>query len=234
MSSNNQDSLDQAEMLRKRMEENHLIVENKHNEPIDVSKLPPRSEVHRQKDEKKPKKKVRFPIVRFLALIFIIIVCLIPVYHLYWQNDVEETQTQSLENSNVDIVEMKNNEPAVPEVKDEYEFADPIEEKTTDDSKPEPMTEVKITENDAQSKVDDVIVAPSVDASSGQQSAPVQAVEDSFLIHVVKPNETLYRISMKYFKSRSGEAILISANRLDANGTIFAGQRLKIPIKQSK
>lgn len=238
MSSNNQESMDQAEILRKRMEENNLVVENKTNEMIDTSMLPPRSEVHRQKEDKKTKIRIRYPIVRFLALVFIVIVCLIPVYHLYWQDDVEQTNSEPSEKSNVDVVEMKNNEPEVPEVKDEYEFAPPKEEQVPENTEVDRVSEDGNSANSQDIKEDIIKNDASTNAeagvSNGQPSVPVQANEETYIIHVVKPSETLYRISMTYFKSRNGEAVIKNANGLDANGTVFAGQRLKIPIKQSK
>ncbi|WP_017755618.1 LysM peptidoglycan-binding domain-containing protein [Calidifontibacillus oryziterrae] len=231
MSSKNQDSFDQAEALRKRMEDNHLIVENKQNEMIDVSKLPPRSEVHRHKEDKKTKIRIRYPIVRFLALVFILIVCFIPIYHLYWENDFEETKSEPLDNSIVDVVEMENTEPVEPEVKDEYEFAPEKDENTPDIFEPKnqiesetPTKELSVNHDDQQGS-----------KRTEETSESVQPADDtSYIIHTVKPGETLYRISMNYFHNRNGEAIIKKANGLDANGTVYSGQKLKIPVTEKK
>lgn len=58
---------DQAEVLRK-------LVEKQNSEIIPG--LPPRSEVHKRKKNKKMTMKIKFPIVRLLLILFFIIVIL--------------------------------------------------------------------------------------------------------------------------------------------------------------
>lgn len=220
----NHDSLDQAEILRKRMEENQS--EN--------SGLPPRSEVHRNKD-KKVKYRFRFPLIRLLALAFILIVCIVASYNL-WKDHIQLTNARETENkaqseSNIDVVEMKDTavedtesvdkvvkdkekvEEQVEKVQDEIEVAQPTE------TIPAPIeaTAVQVKE-----------------ATPVQDTVPEQAYTNQtgkVLHHKVKAGETLYRISMKYYKSRAGEEIIKKANGLDANGIVVTGQILKIPLK---
>jgi type IV pilus assembly protein PilO len=52
-----------------------------------------------------------------------------------------------------------------------------------------------------------------------------------FIEHKVKPGETLYRISQKYYNDRSGERLIIEYNNLEDN-TVYTGQVLKIPIEK--
>ncbi|MFE7092823.1 LysM peptidoglycan-binding domain-containing protein, partial [Bacillus velezensis] len=47
--------------------------------------------------------------------------------------------------------------------------------------------------------------------------------------HTVQPKETLYRISMKYYKSRAGEEKIRSYNGLNGND-VYTGQVLNIPL----
>lgn len=62
---------DQAEKLRE-------LVKNQEDTEINsVSSLPPRSEVHKQKKNKKVTFKIKFPIVRLLLILFFIIVILV-------------------------------------------------------------------------------------------------------------------------------------------------------------
>lgn len=51
--------------------------------------------------------------------------------------------------------------------------------------------------------------------------------------HTVQPGETLFRISMKYYHSRKGEAIIRKANNLEGN-KVYAGQVLTIPLSQAE
>lgn len=65
---------DQAEQLRKRMqqEENDGAKLNETDDPFDVSKLPPRSAVHKGK-KKQPKHKLKYPLIRLLVFFFILL-----------------------------------------------------------------------------------------------------------------------------------------------------------------
>ncbi|MTH52207.1 LysM peptidoglycan-binding domain-containing protein [Bacillus mangrovi] len=49
--------------------------------------------------------------------------------------------------------------------------------------------------------------------------------------HIVKPEENLFRISLKYYKSREGEAIIKEYNHLQEN-EVYTGQVLEIPLRQ--
>lgn len=215
--SSKQDSYDQAEKLRKRMEKNHLILEEKEGSVTNASKLPPRSEVHRNKDDKKIKIRIRYPIVRLLVLIFIVLVTIIPGYY-YWNDNVQPVDTDqnsnnATNNNNVDVIEMQNKQPLV---EDEFVIANPEDEESDEIA----TTEEEAEKNDQKNVVDDT-----------ESSESIQSPKEQFIIHRVKPGETLYRVSMKYFKSREGEELIKKANHLDENGTIYSGQRLKIPVQ---
>jgi len=245
--SSNHDSFDQAEALRKQMEETQTAL-------IESSPLPPRSEVHRNKEKKKTKIRIRYPLVRLLALIFVLIVFLVASYNL-WKGNVQLTnaskdQATTKNNSNIDVFEMKNksadseNTTSV-EVDFEKEQAQPEYDKLAEETKnvspdgqanqsavPQGDTpSPEITDNTQ--KIPSAQGSPSVNVQQSSNAAPVQAQkpEQKYLYHRVKAGETLYRISMRYFKSRAGEEIIKRANGLDANGTVMAGQTLKIPIK---
>ncbi len=63
-----------------------------------------------------------------------------------------------------------------------------------------------------------------------QQSEPVQDTEAKRIVqHTVQKKETLYRISMKYYKSRSGEEKIRAYNHLNGND-VYTGQILDIPL----
>ncbi|MFS3913851.1 LysM peptidoglycan-binding domain-containing protein [Bacillus australimaris] len=58
-----------------------------------------------------------------------------------------------------------------------------------------------------------------------QEEKPVRVVQ-----HTVGPEENLYRISMKYYKNRSGEEKIRAYNHLKGN-SVYSGQVLNIPLE---
>lgn len=213
----NHDSIDQAEILRKQMEKNISS---------ETAPLPSRSEVHRKKD-KKVKLRFRFPLIRLLALAFILIVCIVASYnlwkdHIQLTNASEASEIVAKKDSNIDVIEMKD---------------------AVEAEKAEGIVEEKVEQVQDESKIAqhaETIPAPVEKTTSEVQATPVQDTQTEqaktgqvgkVLHHKVKSGETLYRISMKYYKSRAGEEIIKKTNGLDANGTVMTGQILKIPIK---
>ncbi|MFD1736029.1 LysM peptidoglycan-binding domain-containing protein [Bacillus salitolerans] len=68
-------------------------------------------------------------------------------------------------------------------------------------------------------------------SETNQATEPTSQIENYTLIrHVVQPGETLFRISLKYYKDRSGEQIIKEWNNLTGD-QVNAGQVLNIPIK---
>ncbi|WP_026673220.1 hypothetical protein [Alkalihalobacterium bogoriense] len=68
---------DQAEELRKQVDEWN---QTNHEPDIDVSTLPPRSEVHKRKSKNQSNKKaVRFPLIELLLFLFLLIIIFILV-----------------------------------------------------------------------------------------------------------------------------------------------------------
>ncbi|MEH7805826.1 helix-turn-helix domain-containing protein [Bacillus pumilus] len=64
-----------------------------------------------------------------------------------------------------------------------------------------------------------------VEEKKKQEEKPVRVVQ-----HTVGPEENLYRISMKYYKSRSGEEKIKAYNHLNGN-SVYSGQVLNIPLE---
>nr|MDH3153997.1 LysM peptidoglycan-binding domain-containing protein [Bacillus licheniformis] len=67
--------------------------------------------------------------------------------------------------------------------------------------------------------------------ANAPQTPPVQQAPrpKKVLKHTVGEKETLFRISMKYYKNRSGEEKIRNYNQLSGNN-VYAGQVLDIPI----
>ncbi|WP_057914340.1 LysM peptidoglycan-binding domain-containing protein [Peribacillus muralis] len=68
-------------------------------------------------------------------------------------------------------------------------------------------------------------------AAQNVQAAKPDSDEYKVLLHTVKAQETLFRISMNYYKSQEGIALIREWNGLNGN-EISNGQVLKIPIKK--
>ncbi|MCY9004773.1 LysM peptidoglycan-binding domain-containing protein, partial [Peribacillus frigoritolerans] len=63
------------------------------------------------------------------------------------------------------------------------------------------------------------------------QAAKSDKEEYKVVLHTVQGEETLFRISMNYYKSQEGIALIREWNGLNGN-EISRGQVLKIPIKK--
>ncbi|HHY71652.1 MAG TPA: LysM peptidoglycan-binding domain-containing protein [Bacillus bacterium] len=235
----NHDFDDQAEGLRKRMENNQQIIEEKQNESTEivVSELPSRSEVHSKKEKKKTKIRIRFPLIRLLALIFIIIVCLVATYNLWKDNvqltnlSVAETRQGDKGNSNIDVVEMKDHEV---NFQNEVEVVEPNED-VSNGTNGANVADASVTgQETVEADSQESAVTEKQPSTAENETTSVEtkkASNERIVYHKVKAGETLYRISMKYYKSRAGEDIIKRTNGLDGNGTVIAGQVLKIPVK---
>lgn len=234
---------DQAERLRKRVERKteHAVEKRE--------KLPPRSEIHRQK-QKKTKVKVKYPVIRLMALFFILLPITFFSIISYLEGgkgpidftsdragveliDVEDTGKGKAGDNNANDEEA----PAIEDITDDAEIdvavAAPApeagEDKNSSDLKAEDQQNsgtaaagpVKEPANDSAQETPETTAAP-VDNNAGGQ--------EKILYHTVQPSETLFRVAMKYYKSQDGIPIIKRANNIQGN-EIQAGQVLKIPIK---
>lgn len=229
---------DQAERLRKK-------ITKKAAEKTDVVKeeLPPRSRVHRNKQTKKGIK-VKYPVIRLLALFFILLPIIIFTVYTYANWGDSETTTASSgfetfdygknnENENEVIFEideqMDENKEEQPEedkqqTEDQDQKADPAEQPSEPDSSNKPEQNNPKEPADETDKQQDEIT----NESNKQNSEPA---EGKIVYHTVKASETLFRVSMNYYASPDGVEIIKQANGLSSN-EIQAGQVLKIPLNQ--
>jgi LysM repeat protein len=230
---------DQAERLRKRVErKTEHTIEKK-------TSLPPRSDLHRQK-QKKTKVKVKYPVIRLMALLFI----LLPISFfsiISYLDDVKGPLNSSLERAGVELINVENHT-------NEYDSGK--EDTEEDEAAPaiEEVTEPKQIEVAAASPAPDSSGdknSPESPASAGEQEKPTEAGDstkpeaesadlpaegetgsgEKIIFHTVKPSETLFRVAMTYYKSQEGIPIIKKANNIQGN-EIQAGQVLKIPIKK--
>jgi LysM repeat protein len=228
---------DQAERLRKR-------VDRKTGHAIEKKEtLPPRSEIHRQK-QKKTNVKVKYPVIRLMALFFILLPVIFFSVISYLEgakgplNHVAERA--GIELINVESSEIENNS------NEEDEEGPAIEEITETD-------QIDVASSPAPNNDNDKNNTTSVQAEGeaanqkpeGQKPADTQTTSEAaaatpdtnagggekIIYHTVQPSETLFRVAMKYYKSQEGIEVIKKANNIMGN-EIQAGQVLKIPLKK--
>lgn len=206
---------DQAERLRKRIEkkEHHI---NDHQSEV----LPPRSKIHQQK-KKKTKLKLKYPIIRLLALFFV----LLPIvsFSIYTINE-----------NNKNAIEPVNNEQKSIESVDFEDEEETEESNAANDGKDieNPSNEPNNVEVELPKENSSPPTAN--DKSTPSEKAATNVDKDSNVemkYHKVQRDETLYRIAMKYYHSPSGIETIKKANGIKGN-EIISGQTLKIPINK--
>ncbi|MBT2638842.1 LysM peptidoglycan-binding domain-containing protein [Bacillus sp. ISL-39] len=231
---------DQAERLRKRVErKTDHTTEKKES-------LPPRSEMHRQK-QKKTKVKVKYPVIRLMALFFI----LLPISFfsiISYLDGVKTPLNKSQERAGVEMINVegqderssKNQEDTDQEAPSYEEIADPDgNDVVTAGPAPSSSGDKNTAEEADEEKDSEKITAPAsaepankpaVEEDTAAAEKEVPASSEKVIYHTVKPNETLFRVAMTYYKSQDGIPIIKKANNIQGN-EIQAGQVLKIPIK---
>lgn len=232
---------DQAERLRRRIEQinEQITVEDKEI-------LPPREQLHRQK-KKKTKIKLKYPLIRLLVLFFILLPIIIFSVISYLDgrniNGSVKTSGDSKGYEAINLNNPKSSQSSKKDVEPNKEAEQQKEEETqetketTKENKQEPVnqnnqesTEVEkpaTTEKPAEQQVGQPNSTSNKDTSS---KAPVtQSKNENIIYHTVRPQETLFRIAMKYYHSPEGMVIIQKENHLSSD-QIEAGQVLKIKL----
>jgi LysM repeat protein len=220
---------DQAENLREKMIDDYKEIHGDY---------PPRGEVHKDKQKKK-NPKMKYPLISILTVFFILVLIALPIY-LYFgsSGDQSVTSKNSSGNETVYIAKGEESEEEQDTVDYEVESAsseeiedEPVEGNETNNNDSETTTETDSTEMDSVNQNQD-----NTDSSTEKttnDADPVKSSETDFTevkTHKVAAGETLFKIAIKYYKSRSGEEIIRQYNGIEANN-IYEGQILKIPIK---
>ncbi|MBU8916278.1 LysM peptidoglycan-binding domain-containing protein [Bacillus sp. FJAT-29953] len=231
---------EQAERLKQRIQ--------KVNENIDVKdELPPRELVHREK-KKKVKWKIKYPVIRILVLFFILLPVIIfsvisyldgkqingskkastdPVgyetINLKKSTSEEADKVEEEQSVNADGVEATNNPESV---EAGTSLTPPAEEQPTANTEKNVSTESPVSPQGAASNNAPVQTQNQPSQTDTSKSEPVQ---QKIIRHKVQQKETLFSISMKYYKSQKGMDIIKKANNM-SNDEIYVGQVLKIPI----
>lgn len=166
---------------------------------------------------KKAKKKSKNVLIPTLFFIFILIpVCtFLYVQFIYTPKDVEEVQE-----SGIIQVETKNITNSPKEEENEAQVAEKEEEQPPATEQPK-VEEPKVEQP---KKEEPKVEQPKVEQPKVEQ--PKQ--ETSSKTHIVKENETLYRIAINYYNDPNAVEKIKSANGLSSNA-IAAGQKLILP-----
>ncbi len=222
-------------------------------EPEQAEDELPSRQSYREK-KKNSKNKNRNPLFTSLAVMFFFIPIIVFLVFMYMlnQNDADTNPGQyddvfyekSDETGMLD--EKKDGEQSVEEEKDSQHTAAALEEEKPkeDSSKSEKKadesrqkTEKKQTEKKKEPEEKETNRAEEKPAVTKKKVAettpPVQKAAEpkpkKVLKHTVAEKETLFRISLKYYKDRSGEEKIRNYNQLSGNN-VYAGQVLDIPI----
>ncbi|WP_285766260.1 LysM peptidoglycan-binding domain-containing protein [Peribacillus sp. SI8-4] len=260
---------DQAGELRSRVERHK------------AKSMPKRSKTHQNK-KKKSKKKFKFPIIKALALFFILLpIGFYSLYSYIQKLPVQDPKTDQIVIENGEDAketipttatakDLKGNdekEPSKSEAKKEKEEAKvkaeaeerkrkaeeqeqakkkaeakaKAEQEAKEKAKAEQVAKEKAQ---AQQEADEKARAQQLADEKAKQEAAekkkaaqsVQAAkpdkdEYKVVLHTVQAQETLFRISMNYYKSQEGIALIREWNGLNGN-EISKGQVLKIPLKK--
>ncbi|MFV9832590.1 LysM peptidoglycan-binding domain-containing protein [Bacillus stercoris] len=215
----------------------------------DGENLPTRQSVKNQREQKKRQGKTKTPLFTVLAVLFVFVPVIVLVTLFYLKShpdnhdDYEDVFIDSSQ-SKYEVVpksEDKNNA----DTKDTKETALQKEsKKKLEDSKAkEPAKSAADQKQTAVAEKEDSAnkeEATAAAASSSQSTVqrqeqqqkpaePAQPEPNRIVKHTVQKKETLYRISMKYYKSRTGEEKIRAYNHLNGND-VYTGQVLDIPL----
>jgi cytoskeletal protein RodZ len=224
---------DQAGNLRTRMIDDYKEINGDY---------PSRSELHKDSVKKK-KRKMKYPIISILALIFIVILAVILFLSIYYFNNNNAIKTSignkhSSGDETVYIskgksyeIETDDGPPTEETSKDETEVS--TNDRNTRET--ETKTEAK-TKTETETETEAIIQKNQETDSTEYQKNVIDSTHNKdseyreVKTHKVAAGETLFRIAIQYYKDRSGEEIIRQYNGIEANN-IYEGQILKIPLK---
>jgi len=223
-----------------------------HTEPAQrLTPLPTRKSVH-QKKKKRSKMKVKIPVIQLLALFFILLPIGFLTAYYYLQNpDQKATQNEPKEPTGttevveqVDDDQLKQNIPAMAtaETKEDQEEKTQESKKQENKSNDEEEKQAAVKkENDKQAGTDTekekstTVKEKEKEAkeksTNAKEEQPKKEESYNVVYHTVQPQETVFSISMTYYKSKEGIPLIQKWNNLNGNN-IWVGQKLKIPLKK--
>ncbi|UGB29298.1 LysM peptidoglycan-binding domain-containing protein [Metabacillus sp. B2-18] len=210
---------DQAEGLRTKMIDEY---KQEHGD------YPPRSEVHKGQKSTKAKVKMKYPVIRLLALFFILLPIFILSMNVYF-NGKNAQITQGDQVVGVDTVFISNGQESTNESEEVNSSDSTVEEQDSSDLESEEVvsTNTSSSENEAKVGQEDQITEDTLQTNS--EETGVEEYKE-IKTHKVTSGETLFTIAIEYYNSKAGMEIIRTYNGITGN-EIYEGQVLKIPIK---
>ena len=209
------------------------------NIEFSTASLPSRKEIHGKKKQK-TKMKIKFPFVKLLALFFVILLGTVWAIASLTKDgqsvasskDKESEYTETIgeisgfEDDEEADVAADENEAA--SNKDEDGQAREEATEVTEQTEQEKAEEKEETTSETEVTTTETTVNDQQNTQNTQQTTTTQSKRDEVIEHVVKSNENLFRIALKYYSSADGVEIIKQYNGIKGND-IRVGQVLKIP-----
>jgi LysM repeat protein len=207
LSENNK--LDQAEELRRRMDKHNTF-----KVELDALRLPSRSKTHAHSN-KNIKLSFNFPLFKLISIFIIILLLSIIAYSYYSNNSSGVIKNKE---KNLMSKELKSDKEKVEkDIKDNYVSTNqPLNVEVEKDKHTTPVSSKVETNKEEKTNTE----------------IKTQVKTYDIVYHKVGVQETLYRISLKYYGSNKGVTTIMNWNGLK-DESIKEGQILKIPIPTS-
>ena len=230
----------------------HLRTEAQKAESFDfgTSSLPSRKEVHGKKKQK-IKWRIKYPLLKILTFFFILLI--ISTFAMYSYLTKNDSAGETRESSSVaegesasgagdeiviDLIdEEEESEPADTNDKENAEAKEEAAENKKEETKAEngqkPTASAPAVSKPAAGSTSEQGSNAGTEEKSDQDETAESGNTDGYRVveHVVKAQETIFRISMNYYNSQEGIELIKEWNGLTSNN-VRVGQVLKIPLKE--
>ncbi len=230
--------MNKEEPYRNQAEKTKQKIEKLNEQNLDPTTLPPRSQIHRDR-KKKTKWKMKYPLIRLLALFFILLpITIFSIYSYLGSRHFNSQKVSVSSNKGYETVDFQGSKKTQSK-KDGKNTG--LKSKSNNDAEDQlagsETKQASVPENQAAAQAAEnttaVPAGPATDKSNapGDQSntASIPKMENKVLYHTVQRKETLTSIARKYYQSPSGVETIKTANHLHSD-TISVGQVLKIPL----
>jgi LysM repeat protein len=222
---------DQAARLKQKIERAPEKAPLNKREP-----LPARSEVHREK-KKKNKWRMKYPLISMLLLFFILLP--LTVFSIYSYFDSRNGPLVVMSEDVDDVEEVRYDQSDNGNEESLGEAGSIEEEAAVIDKKEESLNEDAASMTGKEQPASTEPASPSPEQESAEEKPKEEVNEEpveeqpayKIVYHTVAPQETLYRIAMKYYNSQSGVERIKEWNNIH-NNEIRSGQVLEIPLDQ--
>jgi LysM repeat protein len=168
---------------------------------------------------------IKKAVTKFIFFVSVIIFIL-SLTHEQWMDSItNDKNAEQINTTNLNEGSRLDNKTASENQEDESEDEDsaPTTSDTSDEVESVTSENKEAVEGEAEENGEVEEQATNDESNTESDNNDVKTV-----IHTVKENETLYKISMKYYGSREGEEIIQKHNNLK-DKTIYIGQKLEIP-----